>query len=419
MFPSITDTADLRSRKHAGQRCTDRSRRGSARRLAAMSPLARRVVMVSSMALVVAASYGAGVVTGVVGSSSSSGVIDAAADRIEESAAEPVDRAELERAAVEGMLKALGDRWSSYYDPSEYGSFQDALEGRYSGVGLWVRPSRSGILVSSVQSASPAAAAGVAPGDLIVAVDGTPTSSNSVGDVVQKLRGPTGSEVTLTVLRDGAASEVTVTRSVLEDADVTVEHLAEGVMRIDIRNFSRGVGRNVRDAMSADPEGHTGGVILDLRGNPGGLLDEAVEVASAFLDGGAVVSYEQRDAPDRTLYAVGDGDTETPVVVLVDGGTASAAEVVSAALQDRSRAVIVGSRTYGKGSVQRPIVLPDGSAIEFTIGRYITPAGRAIDGRGIEPDVLVDPLEAPEVGEQRALEVLRGLTAALPLPDQG
>jgi carboxyl-terminal processing protease len=179
------------------------------------------------------------------------------------------------------------------------------------------------------------------------------------------------------------------------------------------------VGRNVRDAMNTDPESHAGGVILDLRGNPGGLLDEAVEVASAFLDGGPVVSYEQRDAADRTLNAIGAGDTQTPVVVLVDGGTASAAEVVAAALQDRSRAVIVGSRTYGKGSVQEPSVLPDGSAIEFTIGRYLTPAGRVIDGRGIEPDVLVDPLEAPEVAEARALEVLRGLTAALPLSDEG
>lgn len=385
-----------------------------------MSPLARRVVVVSSMALLVAASYGAGVVTGVVGSSSSgNGVIDAAADRIEQSAAEPVDRAELERAAVEGMLKSLGDRWSSYYDPSEYASFQDALEGRYSGVGLWVRPSHSGILVASVQSQSPASDAGIVPGDVIAAVDGTATTSSSVGDVVQRLRGPAGSAVTLTLLRNDVPTDVTVTRSVLEASDVTVEHLAGGVMRIDIHSFTRGVGRSVRDAMSGDPAGHSGGVILDLRGNPGGLLDEAVEVASAFLDGGAVVSYEQRDAPDHTLYAVGNGDTETPVVVLVDGGTASAAEVVAAALQDRSRAVIVGSRTYGKGSVQEPSVLPDGSAIEFTIGRYITPAGRVIDGRGIEPDVLVDPMEAPEVAEQRALEVLRGLTAALPVSDQG
>ena len=372
------------------------------------------------MALVAAASYGAGVVTGVVGSSpSNGGVIDAAADRIEQSAAQPVDRAELERAAVEGMLKALGDRWSSYYDPSEYASFEDALEGRYSGVGLWVRPSREGVLVSSVQTESPAAEAGIAPGDLITSVDDWPASTSAVGDVVQRLRGPAGTTVTVGVVREGVASDVTVTRSVLEASDVTVEHLADGVMRIDIRTFTRGVGRNIRDAMNADPDSHAGGVILDLRGNPGGLLDEAVEVASAFLDGGPVVSYEQRDAPDRTLNAIGAGDTQTPVVVLVDGGTASAAEVVAAALQDRSRAVIVGSRTYGKGSVQEPSVLPDGSAIEFTIGRYLTPAGRVIDGRGIEPDVLVDPLEAPEVAEARALEVLRGLTAALPLPDEG
>jgi len=385
-----------------------------------MSPLTRRVLTVSAVAGLVAVSYGAGVVTGVVGSSpSDTGVIDAAADRIEESAAEPVDRDELERAAVEGMLKSLGDRWSSYYDPTEYGSFEDALEGRYSGVGLWVRPSRDGVLVASVQRDSSAADSGIVPGDVIVAVDGTPATSDSIGTVVQNLRGPAGSTVTLTLLRDGVTSDVTVTRSVLEASDVTVDHLADGVLRVDIRTFSRGVGRSVREAMTGDPAAHAGGVILDLRGNPGGLLDEAVEVASVFLDGGAVVSYEQRDAPDRTLYAVGDGDTSTPVVVLVDGGTASAAEVVAAALQDRSRAVIVGSRTYGKGSVQQPIVLPDGSAIEFTIGRYITPAGRVIDGRGIEPDVLVDPMEAPEVAEARALEVLRGLTAALPLPGQG
>ena len=385
-----------------------------------MSPLTRRVAMVSSMALIAAASYGAGVVTGVVGSSpSDGGVIDAAADRIEQSAAQPVDRAELERAAVEGMLKALGDRWSSYYDPSEYASFEDALEGRYSGVGLWVRPSRDGVLVSSVQTESPAAEAGIAPGDLITSIDEWPASTSSVGDVVQRLRGPAGTTVTVGVVREGVASSVTVTRTVLEASDVTVEHLADGVMRIDIRTFTRGVGRNVRDAMNNDPDSHAGGVILDLRGNPGGLLDEAVEVASAFLDGGPVVSYEQRDAADRTLNAIGAGDTQTPVVVLVDGGTASAAEVVAAALQDRSRAVIVGSRTYGKGSVQEPSVLPDGSAIEFTIGRYLTPAGRVIDGRGIEPDVLVDPLEAPEIAEARALEVLRGLTAALPLPDEG
>jgi carboxyl-terminal processing protease len=385
-----------------------------------VSTLSRRFLIAVSAVVTVGVSYGAGVITGVVGSSSStSGVIDAAADRISESAAEPVDRAELERAAVEGMLKSLGDRWSSYYDPSEYSSFEDALQGRYSGVGLWVRAGRTGVVVSSVQKGSPAEDAGLIPGDVIVSVDGWPTSGGSVGEVVQRLRGPNGSEVKIGALRAGVVSNLTLVRSVLNTSDVTVEQLADGVTRIGIRTFTRGVGRDVREAMSADPSSFAGGVVLDLRGNPGGLLDEAVEVASAFLDGGPVVSYEQRDAPDRVLSAIGRGDTTTPVVVLVDGGTASAAEVVAAALQDRSRAVVVGSRTYGKGSVQEPSVLPDGSAIEFTIGRYLTPTGRVIDGRGIEPDVLVDVAAPPEAAEQRALEVLRGLTAALPLIDEG
>jgi carboxyl-terminal processing protease len=384
-----------------------------------MSRLPRRVATVVVAVAVVGISYGAGVVTGVVGSQSTGGVIDAAADRIESSAAQPVDREQLERAAIEGMLKALGDRWSAYYAPSEFDSFQDALQGRYSGVGLWVRAGTKGVVVSSVQPESSAEAAGLMPSDVIVAVDGWPASGGSVGEVVQRLRGVDGSTVVVTVDRAGSDVDYTLTRSVVTTADVVVDRLAGSVTRIEVRTFTRGVGSEVRQVLQQDPEAYAGGIVLDLRGNPGGLLDEAVEVASVFLDGGPVVSYEQRDAPDRVLNAIGDGNTTTSVVVLVDGGTASAAEVVTAALQDRGRAVVVGSRTYGKGSVQEPVELPGGSAIEFTIGRYLTPAGRAIDGRGIEPDVLIDVAAPPEIAEQRALEVLRGLTAAIPTGDQG
>jgi len=384
-----------------------------------MSPLTRRALGVAAIVAVTGVSYGAGVVTGVVGSRSSGGVIDAAADRIESSAARPVDRPELERAAIEGMLKALGDRWSAYYAPSEFSSFQDALEGRYSGVGLWVRSGHTGVIVTSVQTGSPADVAGLQPGDVVASVDGWTPSGESVGEVVQRLRGPNGSVVVVQVLRDGSALSYPLTRSVVTTDDVVVDRLAGDVTRIKIGTFTLGVGRDVRNALEQDPQAYAGGIVLDLRGNPGGLLDEAVEVASAFLAGGPIVSYEERAAPDRVLNAVGEGDTTTPVVVLVDGGTASAAEVVAAALQDRSRAVVVGSRTYGKGSVQEPVQLPDGSAIEFTIGRYLTPAGRVIDGRGIEPDVLIDVASAPEIAEQRALEVLRGLTAALPPLEQG
>jgi len=384
-----------------------------------MSTTSRRVLGSLAVISLAGVSYGAGVVTGVVGSQSSDGIIDAAADRIESSAARPVDREQLERAAVEGMLKALGDRWSAYYEPSEYASFQDALQGRYSGVGLWVRAGSGGVAVSSVQPDSPAEGAGLTSGDLITAVDGWRTSAGSVGAVVQRLRGPDGTAVVVQVERNEAVYEYTLVRSAITTEDVVVDQLEGGVLRIEVRTFTRGVGRDVRHAMEQDPEAYGAGVILDLRGNPGGLLDEAVEVASAFLDGGPVVSYEQRDSPDRVLEAVGDGNTTTSLVVVVDGGTASAAEVVAAALQDRNRAVVVGSRTFGKGSVQEPIELPDGSAIEFTIGRYLTPNGRVIDGEGVEPDVLIDVASAPEIAEQRALEVLRGLTVALPPLEQG
>jgi carboxyl-terminal processing protease len=156
-----------------------------------------------------------------------------------------------------------------------------------------------------------------------------------------------------------------------------------------------------------------GGVVLDLRDNPGGLLDEAVAVASVFLDGGPVVSYERRGKRPQTLEAFAGGDVSTPLVVLVNPSTASAAEVVAAALQDRNRAVVVGTRTYGKGSVQEPSTLSDGSALELTVGRYLTPAGRSLDGVGVEPDVLVPPGERPEVAESRAIDVLSGLVAAL------
>jgi carboxyl-terminal processing protease len=160
-------------------------------------------------------------------------------------------------------------------------------------------------------------------------------------------------------------------------------------------------------------------VVLDLRGNPGGLLTEAVEVASQFLDGGAVVSYQRRGEPIVHLDALGHGNTAIPLVVLVDDGTASAAEVVAGALQDRNRAVIVGTHTYGKGSIQEPTTLSDGSAIEFTVGTYLTPSGRKLDGVGIEPDVLVSAKVGSVSTEERALEVLRGLVAASDTAQRG
>lgn len=380
---------------------------------------ARPVLRVAALVAAVAVAYVGGVVTGVVGRGSPSGnaqrgVIDEAADRIAADAAEPVDRKELERAAVEGMLGTLGDRWSTFYAPTEFASFQDALDGRYSGVGLWLRPiSGGGVEVGSVQGGSPAARAGMKASDVLLSVDGRDVGKASVATVAGLLRGEQNTTVRLVVRRAGARNEIAVKRETFSTHDVGVDRLRGGIVRVQVSAFTRGVGREIRTAMAANATQHSTGIVLDLRGNPGGLLDEAVEVASSFLDGGPVVSYERRGKAPRTLQAFSGGDVTTPLVVLVDGATASAAEVVAAALQERNRAVIVGSRTFGKGTVQEPSRLSDGSGLELTVGRYLTPSGRTIEGVGLEPDVAVPATEPAAVAERRAIEVLTGLVAAL------
>ncbi|MEO5875896.1 MAG: S41 family peptidase [Streptosporangiaceae bacterium] len=187
-----------------------------------------------------------------------------------------------------------------------------------------------------------------------------------------------------------------------EPSDVTVQ-TENKVTFIRVAVFTRGSGAKVRAAVPA----RSAGVILDLRGNPGGLLDEAVDTASAFLTDGPVVTYEKRGTPPELLRVTEPGDDNTPLVVLVDGGTASAAEIVAGSLRDRDRAVIVGSRTFGKGTVQEPVRLADGSAVELTVGRYQTPGGRNLEGVGIEPDVQVP---VPGDSKRRAVDVLNGLT---------
>lgn len=365
----------------------------------------------------VAVAYVGGVVTGVVGrgspdGSGQRGVIDEAADRIAADAAEPVDRKELERAAVEGMLGTLGDRWSTFYGPTEFASFQDALDGRYSGVGLWLRPiAGGGVEVGSVQRGSPAGRAGMLAGDVVLTVDERDVAKADVATVAGLLRGEESTTVHLVVRRAGARNEVSVTRETFSTHDVSVDRLRGGIVHMQVSAFTRGVGREIRTAMAGARRSE--GIVLDLRGNPGGLLDEAVEVASSFLDGGPVVSYERRGKAARTLHAFSGGDVTTPLVVLVDGTTASAAEVVAAALQDRNRAVVVGSRTFGKGTVQEPSRISDGSGLELTVGRYLTPSGRTIEGVGLEPDVAVPATEPAAVAERRAIEVLTGLVAAL------
>ena len=320
--------------------------------------------------------------------------------------AEEIQAGTVGAATVEKLVSRSGDRWSSFYTAQEYAGLQEALDGRYVGVGLWVRRIDDGrIEVARVQDDSPAEGAGIEVGDVLTAIGGTHTTGLAVTEVVADLRGDNvpGSPVTLGVQRGTRSWTVAVHRATLATEAVTVTRSADGPTVVAIDAFSRGVGAQVRQAVRNAPHG----VLLDLRGNSGGLVTEAVAVASAFLDGGLVATYDVHGS-QRALYAATGGDTRVPLVVLVDGGTMSAAELLAGALQDRGRAVVIGTRTFGKGSVQMPSTLPDGSVAELTVGHYDLPDGRSVDGQGITPDVQVPDGQDP-VADSR--EVFTGLGA--------
>ncbi|WBO65951.1 S41 family peptidase [Streptomyces camelliae] len=314
--------------------------------------------------------------------------------------------------AAERAVSRSGDRWAAVYSEGAYQEFQDALDGRYTGVGLWASREQDGrIEVTRVQPDSPAAQAGIREGDRLTSVDGSKVDGRPVTDVVSLLRGDAddaaaGTTVTLGLQRGTRAWTRKLRRASLSTDSVTVRKLPGGVTVIKIAAFTKGSGDAVRAAVREVPA--DGGIILDLRGNSGGLVTEAVETSSAFLDGGLVATYDVDGAP-RSLHADPGGDTARPLVALVDGGTMSAAEMLTGALQDRGRAVVIGSRTFGKGSIQMPTRLPDGSVAELTVGHYRTPSGHAVDGQGITPDLEAGP---GDDALRRAETVLTGLGAS-------
>lgn len=299
-------------------------------------------------------------------------------------------------ADAEVLVSRDGDEWSSAYTPEEYEELQAGLAGEYVGTGIAVTRTPEGrIEVSEVHTGSPAERAGVQPGDQILAIDGEDLVGSPVTDAVSRLRGSDqpgqagpGSTVLLSLERDGRQWEIEVERARLVTETVTVTREHPGVTRIEVSSFTHGSAELLRTAVASVPDGD--GIMLDLRGNAGGLLAEAAGAASVFLDGGLVATYDVH-GQEHALHAEPGGDTDTPLVVLVDGGTMSSAEMLAGALQDRNRAVIVGSRTFGKGTVQMPSEQPDGSVAELTVGHYATPKGRTIDEDGLAPDLVVPP----------------------------
>ncbi|MFC1444141.1 S41 family peptidase [Streptacidiphilus sp. N1-10] len=320
-------------------------------------------------------------------------------------------------AAARDWVETGGDRWAAFYTPQQYATMAEALDGRYTGVGLWVSRSAAGVVtVSKVPAGGPADRAGVRVGERLLAVDGRAVGGLPVTDTVALLRGApqdAGSTVVLRLQRGRSVRQVELRRELLDTDDVVVDRPAAGITRIAVSAFTAGTGDQVADAVRQRGTGSRGGILLDLRGDSGGLVAESVRAASAFLDGGPVGSY-QADGATHWLTAPRGGDTATPVVVLVDGGTMSAAELLTGALQDRDRAVVVGSRTFGKGAVQQPSPVSGGGTLEQTVGHYRTPAGRDLDGTGITPDVAVPPSAGPQAAEHTAITVLDDLAAAGP-----
>ena len=315
-------------------------------------------------------------------------------DTVERQYVTPVDDTKLIHAALDGMLTSL-DPHSGYLDPAAFDDMRDQTRGEYGGLGLEVTSEDGVVKVISPMDDTPAAKAGVKPGDSITAVNGDSVLGLPVNDAVKQMRGKPGETVTLTIAREKSDPfDVKLVREVIKPKSATAKLDGDyGILRISSFNEKTTDEAQEAFAQIKAKSPHMKGLILDLRRNPGGLLDQAVGVSDLFLEGGEIVSQRGRDPRDVERYNARPGDITggLPMVVLIDSGTASAAEIVSGALQDRKRAALVGLTSFGKGSVQTVIPLRGGmdGALKLTTARYFTPSGRSIQKTGIEPDLEV------------------------------
>lgn len=319
------------------------------------------------------------------------------------------------RGAIKGMLDSLGDPHTSYVDPQHYRFEQADLQGAFDGIGAHVGLQNRQLTIIAPIEGSPAERAGIRPGDRILQIDGKDTSGMSLAEAVGKIRGQRGTKVTLSILREGERRpvELQIVREQIRLPSVSRKILPQNVGYVRLSFFTENTKEELGPILDALLKSQVNGLVLDLRNNPGGLLDETVAVASQFLKEG-VVAYQVDREGKKTAYPVKKGGvaTEIPLVVLVNKGSASASEILAGAFQDLGRAAIIGEETFGKGAVNRFHELSDGSAVYITFARWVTPNGRQIEGKGLVPDVEV-PLteEDRQAGRDpqldRALEYLR------------
>ena len=375
--------------------------------------LARSAALVTALALIPATTAGLAQVEGRAGPEFSK--VFAVYQRIKASYVEEVDDQTLIDGMIDGMLAAL-DPHSAYLDGSDLDRLETMIDGNYSGLGLSVIMEDGAGKIISPFRGSPADKAGIKAGDFITHLDGKLIYGGELDDAVAQMRGPAGTAIRLTVFRPGRDEpfDVTVTRGVIELEPVTHELMDGNIGHIMVNEFSRDVGADVLaswEALQQEASGRLNGLVLDMRSNPGGSLDEAVALSDLFLDDGRIVSQRGRVRGENIVYNAetvfrGDIAKGVPIVVLIDAGSASASEIVAGALQDHRRAVVMGDRSFGKGSVQSLLPLGSDAALKLTTARYYTPSGHSVQEGGIKPDIAVPQLSDPDLA-QRSRFIMR------------
>jgi carboxyl-terminal processing protease len=340
-----------------------------------------------------------------VGESRNSSSVDEAIKSVVESSAKDIDRDVLERAAIEGVLKASGDEWANYFPREALETFEAQSSNSFTGIGIYLSKSRGGVIkITSIQEGSPAANSDLAIGDELIEVNGTQVTGASLASTIALIRADIGKRVDLLVVRNEQRILASIKTGKVQAKSVELTQVSSSVVLVEIASFISGTASEVSEALKS--ANYKSGVIIDLRNNSGGLVEEAVAVAEQFIGSGIIVSYKVNES-EKVFRAVNSNPIKVPVVVIINRNTASSAEILAGAFQDRNRGVVIGERSYGKGSVQELISLDDGSKLELTVALFLTPSGRIIEEVGITPDLAVAPAE---IG-LKSLQVLGGLAS--------
>jgi len=334
---------------------------------------------------------------------------------VESNYVEEVEPEKVIQGAIRGMLKTL-DPHSSYMPPDVYREMQVETEGRFGGLGIEISMRDDVLTVVSPIEGTPAFRAGIQPGDQIIKVDGESTKEMSLVDAVKKLRGPEGSSVTISIFRQGFTEpkDFILSRAVIQIKSVRWTKLQNDIGYVKLRSFHKTTEEELEEALQDLGEQHIKTLVLDLRNNPGGLLEQAIAVSNVFLEGGQLIVYTKGRLPNQNMKGFSKSEgfhVSYPMAVIINGGSASASEIVAGALQDLHRATVVGTQSFGKGSVQTIIPLSDGSGLRFTTAKYYTPKGGEIHGKGITPDIVIErPQEAEnQESEQKTLRSRRNI----------